>query len=151
MVRNRIYVATISLALIVGTCTACTMESPSTNGLPSISSLEDGRETVSDHLDCLGDPPPATTVMGDDGPIPAESVKCTQTAEIFYFQSQEARDAAYNLLADTAETGGSVYFAEGFNWFVVDYSEVALGNTDPETLDLSVLSEPLGTRFSEVK
>ncbi|MBG6192496.1 hypothetical protein IWX64_003470 [Arthrobacter sp. CAN_A212] len=89
--------------------------------------------------------------MGDDGQIPAESVKCTQTAEIFYFTSQDARDDAYNLMAGTAETGGSVYFAEGRNWFVVDYSEVGLGATDPETLDLSVLSEPLGTRFTEVK
>lgn len=151
MVNSRISVTTILFSLIVGTCTACSTTSPSTDGLPSISSLADARETVSDHLDCLEDPPPPTTVMGDDGPIPGESVKCTQTAEIFYFPSQESRDDAYNLMAGTAETGGSVYFAEGKNWFVVDYSEVALGNNDPETLDLSVLSDPLGTRFTEVK
>jgi hypothetical protein len=31
--------------------------------------------------------------------------------------------------------------AEGKNWFVVDYSAVGVGTTDPE---------PLGTRFTEV-
>jgi hypothetical protein len=72
------------------------------------------------------------------------------TVEIFYFESPDARDDAFTVMADAAGSDGSVYFAEGKNWFVVDYSEVAVGTTDPEPLDLSVLSDPLGTRFTEV-
>lgn len=103
---------------------------------------------MSGQLDCREDPPPPSDVMGGNGQIPAASVKCTQTVEIFHFESPEARDEAYAVMADAA---GSVYFAEGRNWFVVDYSEVAIGGGDPETLDLSVLSDSLGTRFTEVK
>ena len=89
--------------------------------------------------------------MGTDGQIPAESVKCTRTVEIFYFDSPAAREDAYTLLASAAESDGSVYFAEGENWFVVDFSEVGVGTADPQSVDLSVLSAPLGTRFTEVK
>ncbi|MBP3037568.1 hypothetical protein J2M53_15085 [Arthrobacter sp. zg-ZUI100] len=155
MLKNRVAVTAGFLTLLVGACSACAAGSAATNDspddLPSVSSLEEARQAVSGQLECLDDPPASTAVMGDAGQIPAESVKCTQTVEIFYFESLDARDEAYGLMASAAQSGGSVYFAEGRNWFVVDYSEVGVGTTDPEPLDLSVLSAPLGTRFTEVK
>lgn len=155
MLKNRVAVTAGLLTLLVGACSACAAESAATNDspddLPSVSSLEEARQAVSGQLECLEDPPSSTAVMGDAGQIPAESVKCTQTVEIFYFDSLDARDDAYALMASAAQPDGSVYFAEGKNWFVVDFSEVGVGTTDPEPLDLSVLSEPLGTRFTEVK
>ena len=54
-------------------------------------------------------------------------------------------------MANAAESDDSVYFAEGENWFVVGYSEVGAGTTDPEPLNPSALSEPLGTRFTDVR
>ncbi|MBG6185225.1 hypothetical protein IWX65_003204 [Arthrobacter sp. CAN_A214] len=120
------------LALLVGVCPACTAERPSIDGLPSYSSLEDARQAVAGHLDCEENPPLPTAIMGDEGQIPAESVKCTQSVKIFYFESTEARDNAYAVMADAAEPDGSVYFAEGKNWFVVDYSDVGVGTGDPE-------------------
>ena len=150
MPNNRTIVTAGILALLAATCSACTAEKPTADDLPSYGSLDEVRQAVSGQLDCLDDPPQSTDVMGDNGRIPAESVKCTSTVEIFYFDSQDARDEAYDLMAGTAEGDGSVYFAEGRNWFVVDYSEVGIGDTDPEPLDLSVLSEPLGSRFTEV-
>ncbi|MHA7286189.1 hypothetical protein ACX80I_07920 [Arthrobacter sp. MDT3-44] len=150
MLNYRIALTAGLFTLLVGACTACTAERPSADGLPSYNSLEEVRQAVSGQLDCLEDPPSPTAVMGTDGQIPTESVKCTQTVEIFYFESPDARDDAFTVMADAAESDGSVYFAEGKNWFVVDYSEVGVGTTDPEPLDLSVLSDPLGTRFTEV-
>ncbi|MBP3044805.1 hypothetical protein KKR91_01555 [Arthrobacter jiangjiafuii] len=155
MLKNRVAVTAGFLTLLVGACSACAAESAATHDspddLPSVSSLEEARQAVSGQLECLDDPPASTAVMGDAGQIPAESVKCTQTVEIFYFDSLDARDEAYALMAGAAQPDGSVYFAEGRNWFVVDYSEVGVGTTAPEPMDLSVLSEPLGTRFTEVK
>lgn len=151
MLKHRVAVAAGFLTLLVGACSACGTEQPSAPGLPSYSSLEDARQAVAGQLDCRENPPAPTAVMGADGQIPTESVKCTQTVEIFYFESLDARDNAYLLMAGAAESDGSVYFAEGRNWFVVDYSEVGVGTTVPEPLDLSALSEPLGTRFTEVK
>lgn len=150
--KNRVAVTAAFFTLIMGTCSACGAEEASADGLPSVNSLEEARQAVSGQLDCREDPPsPTVAVMGTDGKIPAESVKCTQTVEIFYFDSSDARDEAYTLMADAAGSDGSVYFAEGKNWFVVDYSEVGIGAAEPEPMDLAVLSEPLGTRFSEVK
>lgn len=149
--KNRVAVTAAFLTLVIGTCSACSVEKASADGLPSVSSLEEARQAVSGQLDCQEDPPSPTAVMGADGQIPAESVKCTQTVEIFYFDSSGARDEAYTVMADAAGSAGSVYFAEGKNWFVVDYSEVGIGAADPEPMDLSTLSESLGTRFTEVK
>ena len=152
MLNTRAAAAAGSLALVIGACSACATSEPSTDNLPSYSSLEDARQAVAEHLDCQEDPPAPTAVMGSNGQIPSESVKCTQTVEIFHFQSPDARDEAYALMANAAGSQGSVYFAEGKNWFVVDYSEVGIGDasTVPEPVDLSVLSEPLGTRFTEM-
>ncbi|MCC3265229.1 hypothetical protein [Arthrobacter gengyunqii] len=149
LLKNRIAAGTF--VLLIGASSGCAAAQPSTDDLPSFSSLEDARQAVANQLDCLEDPPSPTAVMGSTGRIPAESVKCTQTVEILYFESAEARDEAYNVMGDAAGSEGSVYFAEGRNWFVVDFSEVGVGTTDPEPLDLSALSEPLGTRFTEVK
>ena len=151
MLKDRGAVTAVLLTLLVGACSAGTPAEPSTDGLPSYASLEETRQAVSGQLDCREDPPPPTAVMGSNGRIPAESVKCTQTVEIFHFDTPDARDEAYTLMAGAGESEGSVYFAEGKNWFVVDYSEVGVGSADPEPLDLSALSEPLGTRFTEVK
>ena len=151
--KNRAAVTAGSLALLGGMCSGCAADEPSRTNLPSYNSLEDARQAVTEHLDCREDPPGPTAVMGSNGRVPTESVKCTQTVEIFYFESQDARDETYALMSSAAESKGSVYFAEGENWFVVDYSEVGVGDgtTDPEPMDLSGLSEPLGTRFTEVK
>ncbi|CEA06904.1 hypothetical protein BN1051_00208 [Arthrobacter saudimassiliensis] len=151
MLKNRGAANLGALILLIGAGTACTADAPSTEDLPSYNSLEAARQAVSGQLDCQEDPPPPTEVMGSNGQLPAESVKCTRTVEIFYFESPEARDEAYTLMSNAAGSEGSVYFAEGRNWFVVDYSEVGVGGGDPEPLDLSALSEPLGTRFTEVK
>ena len=151
--KNRAAVTAGSLALLVVACSGCATDEPGTTNLPSYSSLEDARQAVAEHLGCREDPPGPTSVMGSNGQIPTESVKCTETVEIFYFETQDARDEAYALMSSAAGSKGSVYFAEGKNWFVVDYSEVGVGDgtTDPEPMDLSALSEPLGTRFTAAK
>jgi hypothetical protein len=52
---------------------------------------------------------------------------CTSTVEVLWFDDDEARQDVYDLLADTGGAGGSVYFAEGRNWFVTDGAEVMVG------------------------
>ena len=92
MLKNRAAVTAGSLALLVGVCSGCARDELGTTNLPSYSSLEDARQAVAEHLDCREDPPGPTAVMGSNGRIPTESVKCTPTVEIFYFESQDARD-----------------------------------------------------------
>lgn len=146
--RYRMALAVGSLALLA--VPACSAREPAVDELPSYDSFDAVREAVTEQLECEDTPPSPTRVMGDDGQIPAESEKCTPAVEIFYFDSQEARNKAYDTLASAAESDGSVYFAEGRNWFVVDYSEVAVGGDDLHPLDLAALSEVLGARYTEV-
>lgn len=148
---KRIVSAIGPVLLLMGAGTGCAAGQAPVDELPSYSSLEDARQAVFDHLECREELLGSTVVFGSDGPMSTESVKCTPTVELFYFDSQEARTDTYAVMADAAESGGSVYFAEGRNWFVVDYSEVEVGSANPVPIDLSVLSESLGTRFTEVK
>ncbi len=147
--HHRIVVAAGSLALLASA--ACSAEEQSLDALPSYNSLDDVRQAVSDHLECQDDPPSPTDVMGDHGQIPTESLKCTLSVEIFHFESPDARNETYALLASTADDDGSVYFVEGRNWFVVDYAEAAVGGADSRPTDLAALAEALGARYSEVK
>ena len=151
LLKNRRAVNCGMLLLLIGACSACSTEQGPSDELPSFNSLEEARQAVAGQLDCVEDPPPSTDVMGSNGQIPAQSVKCTQTVEIFYFDSAEAREETYTLMGEAAGPEGSVYFAEGRNWFVVDYSQVGVGSAEPEPRDLAALSEPLGTRFTEAK
>lgn len=146
--RYRMALAVGSLALLA--VPACSAREPAVDELPSYDSFDAVRQAVTEQLECEDTPPSPTRVMGDGVQIPTESVKCTTAVEIFYFDSQEARNKAYDTLASAAESDGSVYFAEGRNWFVVDYSEVTVGGDDPQSPDLAGLAEALGARYTEV-
>ncbi len=146
--HHRMALAVGSLALLAAP--ACSAREPALDELPSYDSFDAVRKAVTEQLECEDNPPSPTRVMCDNGQIPTESEKCAPAVEIFYFDSEEARNEAYDAIASAAESDGSVYFAEGRNWFVVDFSEVAVGGDDLHPLDLAALSEALGARSTEV-
>ena len=73
---------------------------------------------------------------------------CTSTVEVLWFDSDEARQDVYDLLADTTGGGDSVYLAEGRNWFVADGAEVMVGAVPELTIDMERLSDALGARYT---
>lgn len=73
---------------------------------------------------------------------------CTNTVEVLWFESQEAREKVYELIASAAGSAGAVYFAEGRNWFVADVSEVAMGAVPERKLNLEELAENLDAQYT---
>jgi hypothetical protein len=117
--------------------------------MPEFSSLEDAYEAVDAVLGCaqdVGDPPTKHPLSG--GPT-GESVLCTKTVEVLWFDSQEAYDNVYELYVAAAGNPGSVYLVEGRNWFVADVAEVAIGVVDPRrNTNLEALAEHLGAKYA---
>ncbi|MGM0928097.1 MAG: hypothetical protein ACQEXN_00110 [Actinomycetota bacterium] len=134
---------------LLGVVSACGSESGGGQALPEFSSLEDTYQAVDAVLGCgddVGDPPTKHPLSG--GPT-GESVLCTETVEVLWFDSQEAYDNVYELYGAAAGNPGSVYLVEGHNWFVADVAEVAIGVEDPKrNTNLEALAENLGAQYA---
>jgi hypothetical protein len=134
---------------LLGALTACGSASGTGQDLPEFSSLEDAYEAVDAVLACaddVGDPPTKHPLSG--GPT-GESVLCTKTVEVLWFDSQDAYDNVHEMYVATAGNPGSVYLVEGHNWFVADVAEVALGVKDRQrNTDLEALAEHLGAKYA---
>lgn len=131
----------------MGLCVACGPADASAS-LPSYESLETAHQAVGELVDCMDDAPDSTLVYNDDGLTSTDSIKCTEEVEIFYFDSEESKEGTYSLLA---EAEGTVRFAEGSNWFVVDYSDVATSSGMSDPIDVAQLAEDLDARYTEVE
>lgn len=134
-------------AVTVGACVACApVDAPPS--LPSYDSLESTHRAVDELVDCLDDAPDPTRVYNEDILTPTNSIKCTESVEIFHFDSEDSKDETYSILA---KAEGTVRFAVGQNWFVVDYSDVATSGGVSDPLDLADLAEGLDARYTEVQ
>lgn len=143
--RTRRY-ARLTVALgVVGIVAAC---GDTDEDLPAFDSLESAYQAVDDAVDCAEDASdPPTKILESDGPT-GESVMCTNTVEVLWFETQDARDDVYDLLAGAAGPTGAVYFAVGRNWFVADVSEVAVGAAPEREMDMEGLAEVLGAQYT---
>lgn len=143
--RTKKYASLIAALGLTGALAGCSAD---TDELPAFDSLESTYQAVDEVVDCSDDAPePADKRTASGGPT-GESVMCTSTVEVLWFDSDEARQDVYDLLADTAGDGGSVYFAEGRNWFVADGANVMVGAVPERTIDVEQLAEALGARYT---
>jgi hypothetical protein len=144
---NRFFL--VAVLGLVGIVSACGSEGAAGQELPEFASLDDAYQAVDAVLGCaadVGDPPTKHPLSG--GPT-GESVLCTKTVEVLWFDGQEAYDNVYALYAAAAGNPGSVYLVEGQNWFVADVAEVAIGVEDPQrNLKLEDLAENLGAKYA---
>lgn len=116
--------------------------------LPAFGSLEATYQAVDEVVDCSDDAPEPAVKLPGSGEPTGESVMCTSTVEVLWFDSDEARENVYDLLADTAGAAGSVYFVEGNNWFVVDGAEVMVGAVPERRIDMEQLADALDARYT---
>lgn len=143
--RTKKYASLIGALGLLGAVAGC---SEDTDELPAFDSLEDTYQAVDEVVDCSDDAPePADKRTSSGGPT-GESVMCTSTVEVLWFDSDEARQDVYDLLADTAGGGSSVYFAEGRNWFVADGAEVMVGAVPERAIDMEQLADALDARYT---
>ncbi|MFD1846740.1 hypothetical protein [Arthrobacter flavus] len=134
-------------AVTMGACAACTPADASAS-LPSYDSLESTHQAINELINCVDDAPDSTLVYNEGVLTTTNSIKCTEVVEIFHFDSEESKAGTYSLLA---EAEGTVRFAEGKNWFVVDYSDVATVEGVSDRIDVAELAENLDAQYSEVK
>ena len=134
---------------LLGVTTACGSASGAAAELPEFASLDDTYKAVDAVLGCADDvEDPPTKIPPSGGPT-GESVMCTPTVEVLWFDSQESYESIYELFAATPNGNTAIYFVEGRNWFVADVAEVALGAPAPPRLaDLEGLAENLGARYT---
>lgn len=138
-------------AIMIGTCSACSAASGAPAELPEFDSLQTAFEAVDKNVGCIDGVDGVTSVYDNADKLNTESTKCTDTVEVFYFKAAEDREHVVTTLSAAAEGDGSMQFVEGKNWFVVDYSEVAVGNSPDGFRDLAGLAEKLGAEFTEVE
>lgn len=132
----------LGLAVTVAAC------GDDTDQLPAYESLEATYQAVDEVVDCSEEAPaPPEKRLPSGGPT-GESLMCTNTVEVLWFDTAEARDDVYGLLASAAGSAGSVYFVEGRNWFVADFSEVGVGTVPERTIDMEGLAHALGARYT---
>lgn len=138
--------AFVMMALgLAGTVAAC---GDNTEQLPAYESLAATYQAVDEVVDCSDDAPaPPEKRLPSGGPT-GESLMCTNTVEVLWFDTAGARDDVYDLLASAAGSAGSVYFVEGRNWFVADFSEVGVGAVPKRTIDMEDLARALGARYT---
>jgi hypothetical protein len=134
-------------ALLTGACAACTPTGAS-SGLPSFDSLESTRQAVDELIGCVDDAPESIGVHNADGLVTTDSIKCSQSLEIFHFKTEESKDEIYSLFSDAE---GTAKFVEGQNWFVVDFSGLTGSDAASDPRDLSALAEHLGAQYTEAK
>lgn len=132
---------------LLGAATACGAASGADQELPEFASLDDSYQAVDAVLDCADD---AGEPLFIDSPGPTgEAMRCTETVEVLWFDSQEAYDNVYELFSTAAGNPGSVYFVEGQNWLVVDIAEVAVGAEGLQrNTNLEALAEHLGAKYT---
>ncbi len=147
MMPKRSWGLTGFAAVLMGACSACTPAGASSD-LPSFDSLESTHRAVDELIGCVDQAPESTKVHNADGLVTTNSIKCTQSVEVFHFGSEESKDEIYSLLADAE---GTVRFAEGRNWFAADFSDAAGNEGASDPRDLAALAEELGARYTEVK
>jgi hypothetical protein len=137
-------------AIIIGACSACTAASGAPTELPEFDSLHTAFEAVDKNVGCVDGVNGATSVYDNVDKLNTESTKCTDTVEVFYCETAKDREHVVTTLSVAAEGDGSMQFVEGKNWFVVDYSEVAVGSSPDGSRDLAGLAEKLEAEFTEV-
>ncbi len=143
--RTKKYASSMTVLGLVGAVAGCYED---TDELPVFDSLEATYQAVDEIVGCSDDAPgPADERTASGGPT-GESVMCTSTVEVLWFDSDETRQDVYDLLADTAGAGGSVHFAEGRNWFVADGAEVMVGAAPGRSIDKEQLAEALDARYT---
>jgi hypothetical protein len=143
--RTRKHASLIAALGLVGAVVGC---GDGTDELPAYDSLEATYQAVDEVVDCSEDAPEPAVKFPGSGKDAGESVMCTNTVEVLWFDSDEAREDVYELLADTAGSAGSVYFAEGHNWFVVDGAEVRVGAVPERGIDMEQLADALDARYT---
>ena len=139
------YASLIAALGLVGAVAGC---SEDTEELPAFDSLEATYQAVDEIVDCSDDAPEPAVKLPGSGQDTGESLMCTSTVEVLWFDSDEARQDVYDLLADTTGGGNSVYLAEGRNWFVADGTEVMVGAVPERTIDMEQLADALGARYT---
>jgi hypothetical protein len=145
--REERHLPLVAVLGLLGSVTACGAGSGAGQESPEYATLEDAYKAVDEVLNCADDAG-NPLFIGTPGPT-GEAIRCTETVEVFWFDSQEAYDNVHKLFSTAAGNPGSVYFVEGRNWFVVDFAEVAVGVEDPErNADLEVLAENLGAKYA---
>lgn len=143
--RTRKYTFLIGALGLVGAVAGC---GDGTDELPAFDSLDATYQAVDEVVDCSDDAPePAGKRTRSGGPT-GESMMCTSTVEVLWFDSDDARHDVYELLADTAGAAGSVYFVEGHNWFVADGAEVMVGAVPERRIDLEQLADALDAQYT---
>ena len=143
--RTRSYASLLVVLGLVGVAAGC---GESTDGLPAFDSLEATFQAVDDVVGCSENAPEPAVKLPGSGQPTGESVMCTSTVEVLWFDGEETREDVYELLADTAGAAGSVYFVEGRNWFVADGAEVMVGAAPERTVDMEQLADALDARYT---
>jgi hypothetical protein len=149
--RVRRYASLATGLGLVGLVAACGGTGNANGSLPAFKSLDATYQAVDDIVGCndnASDPPHKSVEGG--GPT-GESVMCTNGVEVLWFESKEAQDKVYELYASAAGSAGSVYFVEGRNWLVVDYSEVAVSPGKLDGRNLKDLAEELDAEYTVEK
>ncbi|WP_345311869.1 hypothetical protein [Kocuria gwangalliensis] len=143
--RARKYTSLMAALGLAGVVAGCSSD---TEDLPAFDSLNATYQAVDEVVDCsedVSEPPVKSPGSGTDA---GESELCTNTVEVLWFDNDEARDDVYELLASAAGSAGAVYFVEGRNWFVADYSEVQAGSVPEREIDMEQLAEVLDAQYT---
>ncbi|MEX5297050.1 hypothetical protein QYM41_17395 [Kocuria sp. CPCC 205268] len=143
--RTRSYGSLLVALGLAGAVAGC---GEGTDDLPAFDSLEATYRAVDEIVDCSADAPEPAVKFPGSGKDTGESVMCTSTVEVLWFDHDEAREDVYELLSDTAGDGSSVYFVEGRNWFVVDGAEVMVGAVPERRIDMEQLADALDARYT---
>ncbi len=151
MKPRRIFGAALGIGVALGACSACAAASGAPAELPEFPSLHAVFDAVDEQVDCLDEAGDPTTVHDAAGLVATESIKCTESVEVFYFEHADDLEHVLTTLSAAAEADGSMRFAEGGNWFVVDFTEVAAGGSSDGSRDLAGLAEALGAEFVEIE
>lgn len=140
----------LALLGFVGLIPACGATGDGLESLPKFKSLDATYQAVDEAVNCTDDAPDPPHKVAPEGGPTGESVMCTNTVEVLWFESNEARENVYELYSSAAGPAGSVRFVEGQNWLVVDGSEVKIGKAPKklEKRNLERLAEKLDGRFT---
>ena len=140
--RIRQYAFLVMACGLMGAVSGC---GDNTDELPAFDSLEATYRAVDEVVDCSGDPPEPTLKVPKSGGPTGESMMCTNTVEVLWFDSDEARANVYDLFANA---GNTVYMVEGRNWFVVDASKIMVETVSERTIDMEQLADALEARYT---
>ncbi|MGR0161443.1 hypothetical protein [Paenarthrobacter nitroguajacolicus] len=132
------------LACLLPSCAAVAQQQADRE-LPEYGSMDDALRAVDKVIGCEENPttnPIINKALDLDG-HKAEYAVCSGHVQIDWFENEEARNADYQVYADTTQP---VFIVAGKNWLVVDNSEAL--QEPPSGKDLERLAEELGAEFS---